>query len=532
HRAERVLAALPLLVVVSLVALALAQGPSFLVWMGAGTAAPGRASALTPWLLPSLVLALGALALVAFGPRLAPTRRGTIAACFVVVDLAVFVVTTVVAIGAPVNGPAAAATAEGTGARARLVTTVATSDRTSAVRPIAALHLPGRFAVYDPGLLYPSQLTVLGVPDENVTEATWSVQGYGSIVDGHYAAATGVHAVSGTGQDVFSPAAASDGVFDSLSTSAVLAPSPYLLTAGHVTARGPGARHVAAGGRATWYLGTPVQVRAAQLELSGTPVDDPTRPADVRVGLLTEDGAIDWGQARAPRGVTSPGRPASLFVLDVAWPMPVDAVGLVVDSRIRAVVSPPVVDPATGRPSVLDGVLQDAIVAPHFRYGGQDGAFAVFIDRGSTPPLSLRALPGGSLRGTAVRRVSGPAPEPTRAIVTSRHGVDVVRAVAAIPGWVASWTPSSRTGTGSGPTETLPVHRLGVVQVVRVPPGRGVLTWRYAAPGLLAGEVSSSAALALLLALVLLATARGIERRADDESGGGVGRSPRRARRA
>ncbi|MHB1852308.1 MAG: hypothetical protein ACYCU6_09035, partial [Acidimicrobiales bacterium] len=75
----------------------------------------------------------------------------------------------------------------------------------------------------------------------------------------------------------------------------------------------------------------------------------------------------------------------------------------------------------------------------------------------------------------------------------------VVRAVAFVPGWSASWTPSS------GPPRPLAVRRLGVVQVVRAPAGRGVVTWRYIAPGLFAGELLSLASAALITSIVVAA---------------------------
>ncbi len=514
-RAERLLGAVPMVGVVALVAVALATGPSFLEWMGVGAGVATHETALAPWLVPSLLLALAALALVVAGPRLAPARRGALAATFVVVDLVVFAVATVVAVGAA-SGSAGGTVAAGVPGGAPRVGSATTASR---VRLIAALHLSGRFAVYDPGLLYPTQLVTLGVPDANAVDGTWSVQGYGSIVDGLYADATGVHAASGTGQDVFSPRAATDGVFDSLSTSAVLAPSQYLITPARGvtdTASAPGTRRMAAGARVTWWLGAPLAVRSARVDVRSPSVANAEAGSTLRVGLLTEDGAVDWARLRAPGADGQVRRRhSSSFSWEAVWPSPVDAVGLVVDSRVRALVLPPVVDSAGGPSFVLDGVLQKAIAAPHWRYDGQDGAFAVFADLRAHTPLSLRALPGESLRGAALHRVSGPSLDPSAALVSSPHGVDVVRAVAAVPGWTASWTPSpdGKGTAGTAGAKLLAVHRLGVVQVVRVPAGRGVLTWRYAAPGLLDGEIVAAVALVLFGALVLALVVTGATRR-------------------
>jgi hypothetical protein len=79
--------------------------------------------------------------------------------------------------------------------------------------------------------------------------------------------------------------------------------------------------------------------------------------------------------------------------------------------------------------------------------------------------------------------------------VFSRHGVRVIRAVAAIPGWHATWHPRAGAATA------LPVARAGLVQAVGVPPGRGVVTWNYEPPGLAVGAALSLGAAVLILLL-------------------------------
>ncbi len=512
------LGALPALGVVGLVVTAFVAQAPLLEWMGVADHVATHVSGLLPWLAPALVLALGALALVVAGPRLGPRARTSLAAVFVVADLVVFSVTAVVELGAPsrsVHLPPAAAQPSEAAPLAR-ETVLRAGREPSRLRSIAALHLWGRFAVYDPGLLDPSGLAALGVPDANVLDATWSVQGYGSIVDGPYATSTGVHGVSGQGQDVFSPRAAADGVFDSLSTQVVLAPSQYLRTrSAGTTDRGvgpgrhlPGDRQLRRDATTTWFLGDPLLVRSARVEVRTSPgVHD--SPDDVRVGLVSEDGHIDWAPVQHTRAGQGPaGGPVTW---DALWRSPKAAVGVVVSSKLTAAATAPDVTAANGRSYTLDGILQRGLTAPHWHYDGQDGAFSLFVDRRARPPLSLRAVGGESLLGTTVRRVSGPSLEPTAALVSSPHGVDVVRAVASAPGWSASWSASS------GPPRPLAVRRLGVVQLVRAPAGRGVITWRYVAPGLLAGELLSAAAAALVTSLVVAAAlvtrARGSGRR-------------------
>jgi hypothetical protein len=75
----------------------------------------------------------------------------------------------------------------------------------------------------------------------------------------------------------------------------------------------------------------------------------------------------------------------------------------------------------------------------------------------------------------------------------------VVRSVAAIDGWSATWQPRN------GPVTTLTVQRDGLVQAVDVPPGTGVLTFRYTPPGFEAGLAASIAAAVLMAGCLVVA---------------------------
>jgi hypothetical protein len=173
----------------------------------------------------------------------------------------------------------------------------------------------------------------------------------------------------------------------------------------------------------------------------------------------------------------------------------VAVIGQAGSERIR--LGPPSVTGPDGAVFVADGQLQDALVPPRWTFADQDGPFAVFVDQLARGPLVLEALPGRSASGASVTRVSGPADEPTAAEVRSPHGVRLVRAVAAIPGWSATWHP------WQGRPVPLPVHRAGLVQAVDVPPGAGVVTWTYVPPGFTDGLAPSVAAAALIPVLFL-----------------------------
>jgi hypothetical protein len=491
------------LVIATVDVAALASPVGLLEWMGVSRAtAMARSSSLVPWLVPSLALSLLAVVVLWSGAAMPRRWRATCVAVFTLVDLVVFVTLTVVAVAAPAPGavPASAVSVRG-GAHAGSSTRGPASSR---ARPLGDLGLRGRFAVYDPTLLDPVQLAALGATDENVVAGTYSVQGYGSIVDGRYAGATGTHAVSGTGQDVFLPRAAGNGTLDQLDTTDVVVPSPYLVTrkgaSGPPAGRRTGTRVVHPGSGIAWSLGTPLDVALARVP--AFPPAGRSVPF-VRLGLVTDSGITQWVDARPVRR----GSEVSLR-LDPAHPVEAVAIVARTDATIR--LGPPTLTTPTGTRYVVDGRLEAALTPPHWRYAGRDGPFAVFRNRRAHPVLSVRPLPGRSLAGATVRRLSGSHLAPSSAAVSAPAGAEVIRAVDAIPGWTATWRPVHR-----GPTVGLVVGRTGLVQVVDVPPGRGTLTWTYAPPGFVAGATASLASLGVLagLAMAYLYVASGGRRR-------------------
>jgi hypothetical protein len=147
---------------------------------------------------------------------------------------------------------------------------------------------------------------------------------------------------------------------------------------------------------------------------------------------------------------------------------------------------------------VADGQLQDALVPPHWEFAGFDGRFAVFANHFAQPPLRIEALPGRSASGAWLQGSGGAPAEPGAATVFSPHGARVVRSVATIAGWSATW--QSR----QGPATQLAVQRDGLVQAVDVPPGLGVITWSYTPPGFPAGLALSLTAAVLVLVFLMV----------------------------
>ncbi len=492
---ETVLGVLPPIAMIAVVVAGLCWGAGLLRWLGVGLNVADVDGRLRPWLIPYGLIGAGAVAFVIFGPRLQPRLRSRLLAGFVVVDLVIFTLLGVVAVLPGLGGGQNLTASRATKAVNEILSGQSedrTAPRTSAPRPIAALGYRGRFAIYDPNEIDARQLPIIGSPDLNSISATPSIQGYSSIVDGSYASATGSHQAMGEGQDVLSPKAVGSGVLDQLDTSLLLTVPAYLITASGGSAAPPGPpgtgrRDVAAHHQTTWYLGT-------SLDVSELDVPDADArlgaAAGTRIGLMTPNGSALWFPAKA----------AGASLLTVNLPHPVTSIAVIgrAGGEPSVLGAPSVAEPG-GSVFVADGQLQDALTPPQWGLAGHDGSFAVFVDRSARSVLSLEALPGRSTSGASVRRVSGSAAEPDAAAVRSPHGVRVVRSMAAIPGWSATWHPRA------GQPVPLVVGRAGLVQIVDVPPGPGIVTWSYVSPGFTAGFALSLGAAALLLLLLLVA---------------------------
>lgn len=465
RRRERLAAALPGAAVIVLVLVALLGGSTLPRWLGV-TVSAHQLHQLDPVLAPSLVVAVALAVVLARGAAWRPQWRRTAIAALVISDVVGFLLTGVLAVGSPLP----AGTTSGQGA------TVPGSPV-----PIAALHPAGRVAVFDPWLAHLRALNILGQPDLNVSQRVYSVQGYGSVVDGRYARATGTHQAEGGGQATLSGAAVAGSVLDALDTTDLFVPAVALI-GGSAGPPGPGLRQLRPGSEVSWFLGPPQAV--ADLRVPGLPLG-------ARAGVLEATGQLRW----LPRG---------------GWRVPVRAIAVVVTSPGAAArggvppgssarVGPPSVELSNGHRLTLDGPLQGFLLSPHWRYRGQDGPFARYADTRAVKPLLLIPFTGAGRSGAAagtITALTGPPVAPSAASVRTRYGGRVVRAGAAIPGWQATWAPR-----GGGPAVRLRVISQGVVQAVVVPAGTGTLRFRYRPPGLSAGVAISIVALLALLAV-------------------------------
>jgi hypothetical protein len=496
--------AVPVIVVI-VVIVATAIPSQFARWMEALPSGVANASRIWPSLLPFLVIAvlIGAFLIVA--PRLGRRRRVGFLAAIVVVDLAAFAVTSLVAVDGSQFWTSVPATktavpdanaADGTG-----------SGTSPAFQ--ASVGRTGRFAIYDP-LQVGGLPTIVDQPDLNLQTGQYSAQGYSAIVDATYATVTGSHGAMGNGTNALKPAAIGNGVLDQLDTKTLLTPSSYLITpratpgvppasTAVVPPSDPEAAHrtVTGTGQATWLIGAPQPVTSVTVPIlaSSTPVGSQTGPTGARIGLIEPDGATTWARAAVA---------SSSQTLSARFDGSIDAVGIAVRPGVGPTsFSAPTITTVSGQRSVADGQLQGAHTLSHWRFVGTDGLFTVYANQRAQPPLSLRPKAGHTLEGASVHRKTGALLYPTSATVTSAAGAVVVRSMASIPGWTATWHPAS-----GGPAIDLTVRPLGVVQSVTVPPGSGTLSWSYQPKGAWVGLGLSGAGTVALLGVLTLSVRR------------------------
>ncbi len=479
--ARQLLGVIPGLAAVVVVTVTLLWGAGMLRWLGLSPSMANEAGPLKPWLVPFLVLGGLTIALLVWGQRLGRRRRAHVLVGLVALDIAIFSVLTLVSVApgltrspAPVAASPATSAVPGAGVRSA-----------SRIVPLRDLVGGGRFAVYDPDLFDGGELAELGVPDSNVLSETPSIEGYSSLVDGTYAQGTGSHQALGEGQNVLAPEAIADGTLDQLDTTVLLTLPAYLVTSSSgppsSTDGATGRRELTAHQTATWYLGTGLVVRSVSLSVNSAADEH-----GIRVGLVEASGSTVW---EPPRLLPGDG-------VEVSLTRPQDIVALrVTAGATRIDLGAPDIQTAAGESYRADGQLQDALVPPRWTFRGVDGKFAVFADSMARPPLILRAPPHEPA-APSIRATSGPETAPTRASVSSPRGVTVIRDVADIPGWTATWQP-----WGSGGAVALPVRRAGLVQAVTVPAGRGTISWSYDPPGFRSGLRVSLGAMAVATGL-------------------------------
>jgi hypothetical protein len=399
-----------------------------------------------------LAIAVLVLGFLVVGPRLQPRIRALVLVGVVLADLTLAGMTVTGLLLPKPIGPhdVILSTADGDAHEAPLRV------------PASQIGRDGRFLVYGPDGIDSYDLGGIGATDLNVVQRTYSMQGYTAIVDGEYATVTGTHQAQGQGHNTVALRAVGDGTLDQLAARYLLTLPRYLLSDPDVEKSNPVTRNLRNGQQTEWYFGQSFDIRS---------IDVPVTSGRARIGLLLPDGGTRW--------VTKP---------DFA---PTAAVGVVAQARGGpARVRTAAATTAAGHHLYADGALQGALSSHHWHFTGNLDDYAVFVNPTAKKSLTMQPLAGKSLGSASIRRLDGDPLLPMSADVASPNGALVVRSVADIPGWSATWQAA-----GSGSRQTLPLVRHGLVQAVAVPPGHGTLRWRYHPPGVTVSLVLTAAGL-------------------------------------
>ena len=421
--------------------------------------------------------------------------------------------------------------ANGPYALAPAVTIASTNPETAQLAALTGSQ--GNYALYDPHFyVAPSTEPIaeeLGLFDLGILHHISSVQGYGSIVSLLYEDATASHAVGNF--DLQALAGSTGNVLDLhtlLTSPQYLAQSipdhgaiPILTEDGPRFDIGTGERvlrgqapaqtgpwFILPGTERTWFLPGIVKGRVghprarsdrapATRRRSPSPSSTPAVNRSARQQRCRGTRALAVSAAGLRRG-RGPRQHAQ--------------------GRLTAVLGGVVVANRSGSGRILlDGILQTALSAPHWRFAGMVGPLPAFTNTESRGPTwvvgSTSAEPGRAAACRARPRQRLRLPSETLQEPSSRSPTPalLVRSTAFAPDWYAEVAPES-----GGPSDLVPVRALGVVQAVPVPAGHFVVTWVYRPGTARLGALSSFVATLVFLALCALAWFR---RRARAASG-------------
>jgi hypothetical protein len=497
NRYDRIMALVPFAIVAALCIWALVATGSLVHEFAGVTAGPGITRTVREATVIALGLCAAAAAVVWIRPGLGTVPWARLVAVFVAVDLGMMALTSQLAQW-PTNDLVAG---------------------TTPIQQLTAAHLaPGaRMVNYDPQTYDSYPGSPQGVPDLNIIPGLPSVAGYASIVNGNYESATHTHE-----QDDLDIGKLTSGTLDRLDLREVVSVPEYFLVplqsvphsiddihqasegfgadpvllrgygADPVLLRGYGAdyndtaypfypgprgtRH--SGQTASWFFGEALEPSSATLVLGRAAAPGTL----VTFGTLATDGSTHWG-APVPVG---PG------ALHVTGPLPGgEAIGLSV--RVAGSLPPQrAVIEVAGHAYELGGALSSAIVPGPWHQVGTSQGYAVFTLQ--QPPVPISATTAGG-RPLPVEVLSSTT-KSEEISVDAPAAATVIRSVAWDSGWMAS------VSVNGGKAQSVRVSSFDLVQQVRIPAGRDVVTFRYRPPHLLVASTLSLGASALLVVLL------------------------------
>jgi hypothetical protein len=487
RRYDRILGLVPFALVAILAVWALTATGS-LVHVFAGVwASPGVTHTVREATIIALVLAAGAAALVWLRARLSARQWAAAAMAFVVVDLGVMALTS-------------------------QLTQSPTNDLVSGTTPIQQLmaaHLSGggRFINYDPQTYSSYPGSAQGIPDLNIIPGLPSVSGYASIVNSNYESVTHTHE-----QDDLDIGQLGSGTLDRLDLQEVVTVPEYFLVpldsaprslsgvqqvsegfgSDPVLPRGYGANFnetaypfyagprpsLHSGQSESWFFGESLEPDTATVLFTHAA----STTSLVRFGVLTADGSTHWG-ATVPVAIGAK-RVTGRLPRGQGIGLSVQVVGSL--PAHQAVIS------VGGQSYEIAGSLSAAIVPGPWYQAGTSQGYVVYTSSRPPQPVSASTSGGRPLGVTVLS--SSTKSETIR--VDAPSSSTVVRSVAWDAGWLAS------VSVNGGTARDVRVSSFDLVQQVRIPAGRDVVTFRYRPPHLGLASVLSIGAVGLLVVLL------------------------------
>ncbi|HXY46070.1 MAG TPA: hypothetical protein VEH29_17930, partial [Acidimicrobiales bacterium] len=498
QRLQRWAGAVPAAAVVGLVLAMFAWTRPMERWLGVTSPQPRLPLEMAGYYAVAVLIALGALYVLARRTWRSTESRRRAAATVVLADVLVFVVM----------------------ASYQAVPLSALAERNPPLSALLARLPPGsRIAIDDPDQLAlddPPYLTdKLGVNDLVLLHALASVQGYGSAVPAAYGAATGTHDVEN-----LLPAALLGSTFDDLDLGVVVVvpeqfgtivpngeaapipPGPPLPAGTSAADRQPGgvarAPYPPAGpwrlgpAGTDWQLPAPAVITAVTLAfdrrygpLPSGPVSLSVRLADGRsLGVTgTLRGGTDLVLALPAAAVRAGGGALAVAARTLPRAGTAAVVGAVVVDAEAPTAPLALHQPSSGTVRyALNGLLQGLLTPPHWTYAGHIGPLVLYRDNRARGEAWLEA-PGA--RAASAPSVAGAVSTPTLqpwqdavTMVQSPTPALLVRSEQYSPGWSVTLQPVSPSGATGRPSSR-PVEAVGLLQGVEIPAGRYRLTWHY-----------------------------------------------------
>ena len=247
----------------------------------------------------------------------------------------------------------------------------------------------GRFIIYDPDQFETTQLYELGQTDLNTFASFPSGQGYTALTGSDYFNATGAHF-----QEDLNPATLAGPTWDDLNVTVLLSLPGYFLTPlgdsrkddssaprrvqfpasinTYNSSPTPVAKtfDLSGGHPHTWYFGSVLGLRSATVPvLTGG-------AGDLRAGLVTPTGGVDWLPASDVLGAASGGR----STLQISLARPVSSAGIVVQAQNggQVTLGTPTASTTETGAVALNGRMQYGVTPSHWVFTGTLGSFGVF----------------------------------------------------------------------------------------------------------------------------------------------------------